>query len=213
MKDPDLEAFVVAIERHLSARRGRSHTLSPPDFALAREWHGASVPLAAVLAGIDRAFERENDVASLRFCRRFVEALAGDAAPARRPAGDEPRTPSEDLHARLLELRDALVGAARPAVFERPERCLAELIDLAAVAREPNWAYLRGKLEELDRLVEESALLALEPAEAAALRAEAEQAARRQQGHVAEAALAEARGRYLRRRARERFRLPRVGGG
>ncbi len=215
MKDEELEGFVDALERHLSARRGRTHALSPPDFALAREWHAARLPLAAVLAGIDRAFEGEADVSSLGFCRRHVEALARAATPAagERPRGEEAQTPPEDLLARLHALRVAIAGVSRPALFERPLRGLSELIDLASVAREPNWAYLRGKLEDLDGQVETAAAEALPPAEAQGLAAEAERAARRQQGKVSEAALEEARRRYLRRRARERFRLPRVGGG
>jgi hypothetical protein len=215
LKDEDLEAFVDALERHLSARRGRPHVLSPPDFALAREWHAARLPLAAVLAGIDRAFEAEADVSSLGFCRRHVEALARGAAPAaaERARAEEAQTPPEDLLARLLALRAAIAGVSSPALFERPLRGLAELLDLASVAREPNWSYLRGKLEDLDAQVEAAAAEALPAAEAQGLAAEAERAAQRQQGRVSESALEEARRRYLRRRARERFRLPRVGGG
>jgi hypothetical protein len=215
LKDEALLAFVVAIERQLSARRGCEHVLSPPDFALAREWHAASVPLDAVLAGIDRAFEREPEAASLRYCRRFVEALARDATrpPGRRTATDDARGAPEDLLARLLALRAAIASVKKPAPFELPERRLAELIDLASVAREPNWAYLRGKLDELDALVEAAALEALAPAEAERLADEAERAARRQHGRVNAAALEAARLRYLQRRARERFCLPRVGGG
>jgi len=50
-----LEAFVEAIEGHLRARRGVDHILSPRDFALARGWYQAGVPLATVLVGMDRA--------------------------------------------------------------------------------------------------------------------------------------------------------------
>ncbi len=70
MKDPDLEAYVEAIEGHLRARRGVEHILSPRDFALARKWHEAAVPLATVLVGMDRAFESAREVTSLAFCRR-----------------------------------------------------------------------------------------------------------------------------------------------
>jgi hypothetical protein len=67
--------YVEAIERHLGTRRGREHVLSPRDFALARSWYGARIPLATVLSGIDRAFDSGAQVSSLAFCRRLVEEL------------------------------------------------------------------------------------------------------------------------------------------
>ena len=48
MKDTDLEAYLDAIERHFRARRGVEHVLTPRDFALARSWHRAGIPLATV---------------------------------------------------------------------------------------------------------------------------------------------------------------------
>jgi hypothetical protein len=66
VKDPDLEAYVESIEKHLRARRGVDHVLSPRDFGLARSWHQAGLPLATVLVGIDRAFE-SGEVTSLSF--------------------------------------------------------------------------------------------------------------------------------------------------
>ena len=191
MKDKDLEAFVAAIERHFSARRGHEHVLSPRDFALAREWHSAGVPLATVLAGIDRVLTPEKDVASLLYCRRSVAALASAAEHA--PALSNALPPPKDLVARLLALRSAIAALKQPALFERPERRLLELLDLVAVAREPNWGYLRGELLQLDRLVDAAALEALPPAE-------------REGGGDA------LRHQDLCRRARERFALPRVSG-
>jgi hypothetical protein len=77
VKDPALEAFVAAIEDHMSRHRRREFVLSPPDFALARRWHETKLPLAAVLSGIDAAISRGDDVTTLRYCRRDVEAVAG----------------------------------------------------------------------------------------------------------------------------------------
>ena len=77
MRDPELEAFVAAIEAHLARYRGRELLLPPPDFALARRWYETKLPLAAVLSGIDLAFSRDEDVPTLRYCRRDVETIAG----------------------------------------------------------------------------------------------------------------------------------------
>ena len=78
MKDPAIEDYVSAIETHLRARRGVDHILSPRDFALARAWYEAGVPLATVLVGMDRAFEQAANVSSLSYCRRRVEEPYGD---------------------------------------------------------------------------------------------------------------------------------------
>ena len=84
MKDPDLEAYVEAIEAHLGQRRRREHTLSPRDFVLARAWFGAGISLAAVLVALDEAFDSDQRAPSLAFCRRRVEAGAATAT-ARTP--------------------------------------------------------------------------------------------------------------------------------
>src|SRR5687767_13512254 len=128
MTPTGLEAYVLAIERHLSSHRGAQHVLSPRDFALAKAWHAAALPLAAVLAGIDRAAERDAGVSSLSRCRRHVEALAA-AAPAAEPA---PAQPPEDLQLRLEALQSAIAAAGQPLSFEQAARRLAELLDLAS---------------------------------------------------------------------------------
>lgn len=211
MKEPGLEAYVLAIEKHLSSRRGAEHVLSPRDFAMARAWHAAGVPLASVLTGLDRAFERDRSISSLQPCRRIIEGLAGGAL--NHPARALAALPPEDLLLRLEALRSAIVSASQPAPFERPARRLKELLDLAAVAREPNWDYLRRKLLELDQLVDAAALEALPPDELEGLRAEARRALPRHKARDSPAAVEEARLRYLKRRARERFALPRLAGG
>ena len=79
MRDPELERYVNAIERHLGRRRGREHVLAPPEFELARQWFAAGVAISTVLTGIDDAFAADSLPTSLTFCRRFVEALANAA--------------------------------------------------------------------------------------------------------------------------------------
>ena len=76
MKDPALEAYVAAIEGHLSRRRGREMALTARDFDLAASWFGARVPVTTVLAGIDDAFAAGRAPTTLLHCRSFVEALS-----------------------------------------------------------------------------------------------------------------------------------------
>jgi Arc/MetJ family transcription regulator len=208
-----LEAFVEAIEGHLRARRGVEHILSPRDFALARGWFQAGVPLATVLVGMDRAFEGEPGVSSLAYCRRFVEELAAAGpSPQLRPAPPAESVPLhevEELLATLLaRLETVRVGPGAP--FDTPLRKIREVQDLLAVASRPNWSYVRRKLREIDDDVSAAALQVLSPEEHDQLRGEAARAIERHRGRVDEQALEDAMARFTLQRARERWGLPRV---
>jgi len=213
MSREDVDGYVDAIEGHLRARRGQDHALTPRDFALAKGWCEAGVPLAAVLVGIDRAFEAGGRVSSLAYCRRFVEELvASGPRPQARPSPAPERVPLPDLEQMLSALLERLT-ALRPgpkACFEPPLRKIAEVRDLLAVAARPNWDYLRGKLREIDDDVSAAALQALPAADAEACRAEAARAVERHRGRLDDAALSDAMARFAIQRARERFALPRV---
>jgi len=210
--DTEVESYVEAIEAHLRARRGVDHMLSPRDFAQARSWHQAGVPLATVLVGIDRAFESGADVTSLAFCRRRVEDLvAAGPRPTARPSPASEAVPLEDV-GRLLGLLLEHLAKLRAATgaFEPTLRKIREIQDLLAVASRPNYDYLRIKLRDIDDDVSAAALLALGPVELDLLRQEAGRAVERHRGRVDDAALEDARARYTLQRARERFDLPRV---
>jgi hypothetical protein len=210
--DAEVEAYVQAIEAHLRARRGAEHILSPRDFALARAWHQAGVPLAAVLVGIDRAFDARGDVSSLAFCRRRVEDLvAAGPRPEARPSPASEAVPLEEVGRILQLLLDRLATLrAGAAAYELPLRRIGEMQDLLAVASRPNYDYLRLKLRQIDDEVSAAILRALPAEELEGLRAEAGRAVERHRGRVDDAALEDARGRYTLQRARERLDLPRV---
>jgi hypothetical protein len=210
---PALEAYVEAIEGHLRARRGADHTLSPRDFALARGWHQAGVSLATVLVGMDRAFEKDNSVSSLAFCRRFVDELAAAGPlPPPRPAPPAESVPLPELEEVLAALRERMNGFAPPmsAAFGHPLRRIQEIEDLLAVASRPNWSYVRAKLREIDDEVARAAVQALPAEELQELHAEAARAIERHRGRVDDAALRDAQDRFTLQRARERLGLPRV---
>jgi len=206
-RDASLEALVEAIEAALRSRRGREHVLTPRDFALARGWHEAGVPLATILVAIDAAFERDPDRASLAGCRRHVEELAAGATRARPAVRETERASLPEVSDRLDALRERLEQLpGRVAALPLAE--LAEVNDLVAVASRPNWDYLRERLRRIDEVVTGAAVEALAPADATALREEAARAAERYRGKVDESALAEAVERLVRQRARETMRLP-----
>jgi hypothetical protein len=95
-------------------------------------------------------------------------------------------------------------------VVAQPLAELAEVADLVAVASRPNWDYLRRHLRRVDELVAEAAVEALAPEDAERIRAQAEGSAARHRGKVDARSLEEAVARFLRQRARETLRLPRV---
>jgi len=207
VRDPDLDAFVLAIETAFRTRRGKEHVLSPRDFALARGFHEASVSLATVLVAIDAAFEHDPRTASLAACRRRIEELA--APSAGRAPRDAERASLPEVSERLDSLRERLHELpGRAAALPLAE--LTELADLVAVASRPNWDYLRERLRRLDALVGAAAVEALLPDQAQALRGETARAAEPHRGRVDERALSEVTERLFRQRARALLRLPRV---
>ncbi len=207
VRDPELEAFVEAIEQAFRARRGKEHVLAPREFALAKGYHEAGVSLATVRVAIDAAFEADPRTASLAACRRRIEELA--APGAGRAAHEVERASLPEVGERLDALRERLLELpGRAAALPLAE--LAELADLVAVSSRPNWDYLRERLHRLDALVGAAAVEALDSDQSQELRAETARAAERHRGRVDARALDEVVVRLFRLRARELLRLPRV---
>jgi hypothetical protein len=77
--------YFTEIEEHYHRRRGTTLLLSTLDWALIEMWKNASVPLEAVLRGIDDAFDKYDrkptqtkKVNSLAYCSQAVLAQADD---------------------------------------------------------------------------------------------------------------------------------------
>jgi len=211
VKDQDVEAYVEAIEQHLRARRGVDHILSPRDFALARAWHKERVPLAAVLVGIDLAFDAGERVKSLAFCRRRVEELAA-CGPRQRPALPAESVPLVEVAEVLASLADSLatLRPGRHACFEPPLRKIEEVRELLAVASRPNWDHLRRKLREIDDDVSAAVLESLGEEDVRRYEELARRAVDRHRGRMDDDALDDAMARFIVHRARAALGLPRV---
>ena len=208
-RDETLVAYVEAIEAGLRTRRGADHVLAPRDFALARGWYEAGVPLATVLVAIDLAFETDPATAGLAVLRRRVEELAALGPRPEALSRESERLSLPELGERLAELRERLLELPGR-VAAQPLAELAEVADLVAVASRPNWDYLRRHLRRIDELVAEAAVEALAPEDAERIRGQAEGSAARHRGKVDARSLEEAVARFVRQRARETLRLPRV---
>lgn len=102
MIDTDVTYF-TEIEEHFQRARGTGlFLLSPRDWALAKAWYDAGIPLQAVLRGIDRAFENRRrssmraqveKVNSLAYCAQTIAAEAQALARATPFAHHESRAP------------------------------------------------------------------------------------------------------------------------
>jgi len=98
-------AYFTEIEECYRRCRGTPVLISTLDWALIESWREAGVPLAAVLQGIERTFEkyakrprRFSKVNSLAYCSQAVleaaDAMAaGQTDAARRPSSHAPRAP------------------------------------------------------------------------------------------------------------------------
>src|SRR5947207_8577292 len=94
--------YFTEVEEHFQRVRGTGlFLMSPLDWALIESWKNGGVPLAAVLRGIDAAFEkwrgrksRTQMVNSLAFCAQAVlteaQIMAGSGAATARAAAPPP---------------------------------------------------------------------------------------------------------------------------
>ena len=97
--------YFTEIEQQFTARRGSLLLLSPLDWALIETWREADVPLAAVLRGIDTAFDKYDarksrtskahlrKVNGLAWCAQAVMEAAAAMAEARVGAHAPPERP------------------------------------------------------------------------------------------------------------------------
>jgi hypothetical protein len=126
--------YFTEIEDHFQHKRGAQIFLSPVDWALIESWKEAGIPLAAVLDGIDRAFEkfdtgRRRDTSRPR-ALIYCAAAVLEAAEAMREAsvgGREPEKPAavvdsqfapESLAGFIAHCADELGTAKLPAHAE-----------------------------------------------------------------------------------------------
>ena len=214
--------YFTEIEEHFQRRRGSLLLLSTLDWALIETWREAGIPLAAVLQGIDAAFDkydarknkaRVRRVNGLAYCAQ--EVISAMNAMQEAAVGATPARPSTDEQGFEQErIAGHLEGAAQQ--LRSPMLSLGEIADrLQVLATEA-----RTKLPQLEEL--EQSLTILEEKLFAILLTgtpEAELLVLRQQ---AAAELAPYRSRmpamqirqveqqFLHKRLLEKFNLPRL---
>jgi hypothetical protein len=160
--------YFTEIEEHFQRRRGSLLLLSTIDWALIETWREAGIPLAAVIKGIDAAFDkydarknkaRVRRVNGLAYCAQEVisameemkEAAIG-AAPTRTSPADQAANQGFEQE----RIAAHLEAAAQQLRAAPQSGSLAEIADrLQALAGE-----VRGKLPHLEEL--EQSLTVLE---------------------------------------------------
>lgn len=227
--------YFTEIETHFQRKRGAQIWLSPVDWALIASWREADIPLAAVLAGIDQAFEkfesgRRRDAGrrrSLVYCAAAVltaaEAMRAASVGARSAelgeagSGEDAGFSRERIAAHLGAAARALAACAE---FDSGTGVAAEV--LAALQRlevSLDTALAGGArgLEELDRVLTvldeklQAALLQVLPVETlTALRAAVDRELVPYRRQLCPEQLALIERQCLQRRLLEHTRLPRL---
>ncbi|HTK94017.1 MAG TPA: hypothetical protein VL382_00145 [Terriglobales bacterium] len=221
--------YFTEIEEHFQKRRGSILLLSTLDWALIETWKEAGIPLAAVLRGIDAAFDRYDarptktrKVNSLAYCAQEVlaaaedmqEAAVGTSSATQREKPDEGM--GGDEVAAYLERCAAALHAASPpeaakATVDATAASLRELAgSLRGVARKP-------PLEELERrltVMEEklfAVLLGATPDDVLVqIRAEADRELAPYKRNMSSPQIEQLLRQYAHKRLLERYRLPRL---
>ncbi len=148
--------YYTEIEEYFWQKRGAHLLVSPLDWAIVETWQKAGIPLAAVLKGIDRAFESWSrsrraaggrQLKSLAYCVDAVLDAAAEAQEAAVGTGPEIKRerPASEPFSRE-ELRK---------YFERN----AALLRTAAEAQRSRYASLAARFEECANRLEDSLAL------------------------------------------------------
>jgi len=208
--------YFTEVEEHFQRVRGTSlFLLSPLDWALIESWKNAGVPLAAVLRGIDTAFEkwrgrksRTQMVNSLAFCTQAVLteaqiiAASGETTPRK---AAEPPFPAEALRAYLASNAEAVRAAGFPEIAQTLEALAAQASDLL-------WDL--EQLEQRLSALEEKLIAWLKTAQTDEqlfeARRDLDAELRPYRGKMTADQLAMLERQYLERRLLERARLPRL---
>ena len=230
--------YFSEIEEHFVARRASALLLSPLDWTLIETWREAGVPLAAVLRGIDTAFDRYEarkarargrraKVNGLAWCAQAVMEAASDMAEAALGSQPAPSAHADTgferahvgryLQGHAVRLEDAAAAASQVGLQAGLQATLGEtalrlrtLADEACAGLHPALDDLDRQLTVLEERLHASLVTHLPEAELLAVR----EAADRELAPL-RARLGAVQGRQVReglvlRRLFEAYRLPRL---
>jgi hypothetical protein len=231
---PNYFNYFTEIEDRFLRRRGGGLLLSTLDWALIETWKDAGIPLAAVLRGIDEAFDRYDQrpsktkkVNSLAYCSQLVLAAAEDikeaavgaadsqpALPAKSSSGQgfEPEVVAPFLrrNADLLDaakLRDE--GGVRAHAHDAAKtlRHLAQEVEEKPAARLED---LERRLTVLEEKLFAALLASTADEEIVMVRAEADSDLAPYRRKMSAPQIDQLQKQYVHKRLLEKYRLPRL---
>lgn len=208
--------YFTEIEERFQTARGTSlFLLSPLDWALIENWKNSGVPLEAVLAGIDAAFEKwrskkvkHRNVNSLAYCAQAVAEAAQRASSRSTPAARQAPFSESELHAFLTSRRDEIAANPHGALNE-----IAQSVDNILAALPQHMADLEGLERRLTALEDKMVAVArsLQTDEQIyQLRAELDRELQPYRGKMSADQIAMLERRYLDTRLLELMHLPRL---
>jgi hypothetical protein len=212
--------YFTEIEEHFQRRRGSLLLLSTIDWALIETWREAGIPLAAVLQGIDAAFDkydarknktRVRKVNSLAYCAQEVisameamqEAAVG-AGPAR-PGTAEQGFEQERIAAHLEAAAEQLKAAGHTETADRLQ-ALAQEVKRAL----PNLEELEQSLTVLEEKLFATILTTAPEAELLLLRQQAAAELAPYRSRMPVVQIRQVERQFLHKRLLEKFNLPRL---
>jgi hypothetical protein len=229
--------YFTEIEEYFWQKRGAHLLVSPLDWAIVETWQKAGIPIAAVLRGIDRAFESWNrskraaggrQLKSLAYCVDAVldaaseaqeaAAGAGPEVPSSRAAAAEPFSRDElkkylERNAGRLRAAAGKLKTPQPQLAARLEDSAAKLDEMVPLVESPGPL----DLEDLERrmtVLEEklSAALAADADDNAMLsiRREMDRSLAPYRRKMSAEQLAQLERQYLQKRTFEHFGVPRL---
>jgi hypothetical protein len=227
--------YFTEIEEYFWKKRGAHLLVSPLDWAIVETWQKAGIPLAAVLAGIDRAFESYarsrrgaagRPLKSLAYCVDAVleaaeeakEAAAGKGPEAAPAPAREPFT-REELRAYVLRNANALEQSASKQAAAQPELTaklrdaankLSELLPLLESPAPLDLEDLERRLTVLEEKLHAAVLAEADEAVTLAIRREMDRALASYRRKMSAAQLAQLERQYVHRRLFEHYSVPRL---
>jgi hypothetical protein len=223
--------YFTEIEEHFQRRRGSTLLLSTLDWALIETWKSAGVPLAAVLRGIDAAFDRYDQrpskskkVNSLAYCSQEVLAAAEDMKEAAvggtseerpRAAGFEAAGIAAFLRGNAEQLEKARLpereGFATGVMARESARTLVEMAEeIERSSKLPRLEDLERRLTVLEEKLFAALTTATPDADLVNVRAEADRDLAPYRRNMTAAQIEQLHKQYVRKRLLEKCGVPRL---
>ena len=227
--------YFTEIEEQFLRRRGGGLLLSTLDWALIETWKDAGIPLAAVLRGIDAAFDRYDQrpsktkkVNSLAYCSQEVLAAAEDMKEAaagaaraepepsskRRAAGLEPEAVAAFLRRNADLLKAAQLpeggGVSTPTVAMDGAKTLHRLAEEIESKPGARWEELERRLTVLEEKLFAALLASTPDEEIVAVRAEADRDLIPYRQKMSGAQIEQLQKQYVHKRLLEKYGVPRL---